>query len=359
MSATSSTPQRNPRPRTSATLGWSLRAACRLLPEKSTDLLDAFHQALGFQDAHGGQPGGGGDRVVREGAAVNKGLAAVANRIEMGAPDPHGREGHCPARKPFAEGYDVGRHVVVLAGKPAAGASHAAQDLIQNQQHLVTVADVANDCKILRRRGTGRQSAAGDRFRQKGRHGLRSEVLNGFLQRQGAADPAVGVGEAVGAPQAVDRGDVDDVCEQGGIGGPEGGAARGRQGAQRQSVVGFPAGDQTKALRTAGFEVDLAGELDGGLHGFGAAGDEVKAIQSLRCVRGQGRGQLLHHRRGEHGGMHVMMGEDLVAHGVGNFPAAVTQVDDDGAAAGIQEAPAGIVFYPDPLGLDGHGKGPV
>jgi hypothetical protein len=53
------------------------------------------------------------------------------------------------------------------------------------------------------------------------------------------------------------------------------------------------------------------------------------------------------------------MGKDLVVNGIGNFPAAVPQVDDDRAAAGIQIAPSGIVFYPDPFGLDGHGQGPV
>ncbi len=52
-------------------------------------------------------------------------------------------------------------------------------------------------------------------------------------------------------------------------------------------MVGGPAADESGALFFAAIEKILAAELDGGLHGFGSAGDEEDALQVRRQVLDQ------------------------------------------------------------------------
>jgi hypothetical protein len=57
-------------------------------------------------------------------------------------------------------------------------------------------------------------------------------------------------------------------------------------------VIGDVASDDLGLQRVAGDLVVLPGELDGGLHGLGAAAGEEHAVQIARSELGDPRGQL-------------------------------------------------------------------
>ena len=73
--------------------------------------------------------------------------------------DPDRGQRHRAAGKAFSQGNQVRHHIIVLAGKPAAGAAHAAQHLVQDQQDIIGVTDPADDLQITRRRRIGGKGA--------------------------------------------------------------------------------------------------------------------------------------------------------------------------------------------------------
>ena len=135
--------------------------------------------------------------MMRKSAAVGEAAPIGAHRVKMASLDPDRGQRHRATGKAFAQSNQVRNHIIMLAGKPAAGAAHAAQHLVQDQQDIIPVADLTNDIEIPRRRRIGGQGAAADGFGQKGGDRLRAHVQNGLFQGQGAAQLAIGQGESV------------------------------------------------------------------------------------------------------------------------------------------------------------------
>src|SRR3546814_1939764 len=57
------------------------------------------------------------------------------------------------AAETLGDGHDVGGDALLLAGMQGAGAAHAAHHLVEDQQHAVCVADLADALEIAGRRG--------------------------------------------------------------------------------------------------------------------------------------------------------------------------------------------------------------
>jgi len=106
-------------------------------------------------------------------------------------------------------------------------------------------------------------------------------------------------------------------------------------------------------------DVILASKLDGGLRGLRATGHQVEA----RVVDGRAAGQLLRQAlrrlRGELAAVHVGQRPCLVGDGLGDLGDAVTDVDDERAPGGVEEAAAVRVPDPDTIPPDGGGEPPA
>ncbi len=98
--------------------------------------------------------------------------------------------------------------------------------------------------------------------------------------------------------------------------------------------------------------MDLASELDRGLDRLGPGGHEIEPVQPGRGAGGQGFGELLQGTRGEHGGVDIAEGAQLLSNGSGDLLPPVPDVDYHRPAAGIQIALAVVALDPNPLGFD-------
>ena len=78
-------------------------------------------------------------------------LVLLQPRTQLLAHD-HGSEGHGAAADALGQGHDVGHHVPVLAGEPAPGAPEAGEDLVEDEQDAVAVADLPDRGEVARRR---------------------------------------------------------------------------------------------------------------------------------------------------------------------------------------------------------------
>jgi hypothetical protein len=142
----------------------------------------ALHQSLLAQDVKGFQPDRRGERISAERRAVR------ARREDIhdlpGGDEGRDRE-HSPAKR-LAEDQPVGPGVLMLEGEPGTGASEPRLHLIEDQQHVVRVAQVAEPCEKPR----GRNDDAGltlDRLHQHGDRVGRDRPLDGGEVTKGDA----------------------------------------------------------------------------------------------------------------------------------------------------------------------------
>jgi hypothetical protein len=96
------------------------------------------HEAVGFDHVQRGQRGDAGQRIAAEGGTVVARLehAGGAAGREAGADRHAGAE-------PLGQGHDVGKDTGMLVGKPYPGAADAALDLVDHEQPVLLVADLA------------------------------------------------------------------------------------------------------------------------------------------------------------------------------------------------------------------------
>ncbi len=217
-------------------------------------------------------------------------------------------------------GYDA----VMLAGKPGAGAAEPGDDLVHDQEHAISVANLPYAAEILRR-WVLHPVRLHDRFGDEGGDVLRPFVLDLPLQIVGAEGEIRFLLHAEGVAVAAGTGDegvarnarLRDVARAKPI--------RRADGAHGCPVVGVPAGDDLVGARFAGLGMVLLRQLDGGFHRLGTAGDEEHLRQPFRCQFGD-LGRELDRRRGEVvDGAHIVELLELPGHRGGDLRVAVPE----------------------------------
>src|SRR5262245_27575042 len=105
--------------------------------------------------AQDGDAGGAGDRVALEGVALDEAGVVldrppedVADRL----PADHRRQRRESAAEALGSTQDVGHHAEGLGREQVARPAGAGDDLVEDEQHVVAVADLAEDRQVLRRR---------------------------------------------------------------------------------------------------------------------------------------------------------------------------------------------------------------
>ena len=135
---------------------------------------------------------------------------------------------------------------------------------------------------------------------------------------------------------------------------PPGIAAHGQR-TQRVAVVALAARDEVRALGLADLHEVLARHLERGLHGLGAAADQVGVAGTFGRAAHQFLPQFLGHRSGEEAGVGIGQPVDLVMHGGDHVGMTVAQRGHGRTARGIDiAAPLRVADF-QAAGGDGDG----
>ena len=185
-------------------------------------------------------------------------------------------------------GDEVGHHAEIVGGEGRAEAAEAGDDLVEDQQDAVLVADRAQALEVALRRHQ-HAGGAGHRLDDAGRDGLgvvqRDEALEvvgelgavlGQAPREGVALGVMRVAQVVDArQQREDAAVVDDAAH--------------RDAAEADAVIAALAPDQLGARALADGALVGERDLQGGVDGFGAgAGEEHPVEAGLRAARRDG-----------------------------------------------------------------------
>jgi hypothetical protein len=231
-----------------------------------------------------------------------------------------------------------------MSGIHVAGAAHAAHDLVEDQQHAVAVADLAQALQVTGDRRGGAEAGAGHRLGDEGGDILRPQLADRGVELVGDAD-AVLLGALIGAAVAVFVAvrNMLDLGQQRFVGGAAGNILAERQRRKRVAVIGALAGDEELARGLAALEVVLPRELDGAFDRFRAAGDEEGAIETVGRLLDQARGEVLHRRRGEEQGVAVGELGRLFGDRLDHLRMRMTEAGDGRTTRGVEIALAGAV----------------
>ena len=219
----------------------------------------------------------------------------------------------------LGERHNIGQDAETLGGKAVAEAAEAGDDLVENQQDAMRIADLAETLEIALRRQND-AGGAGHRLDDDGGDG------RGVVQRHQAleiigemATPfglTFGEGvvlEAVGMRQMIDAGkgraEIFAVV---------GDAADG-DAAEANAVIALFAAVQARARRIAGDIVIGERDLERGIRGFGAGIGEEHMVELAGRQRGEARRELKRRRMAHLETGAVLETPDLGAHGFGDF----------------------------------------
>ena len=208
---------------------------------------------------------------------------------------------------------DIGRDPLLRTREQMPGSSHAAHHFVEDQEHAILVAYLADALEISLDRGHGAERGADDRLRDEGHHAVRAQAKD--LRFQLVRDPpAVVMGALVRGPFGilVARRNVTDLDQHRFELGATPLIAAGSQSAKRVAVIALSACDQMATLRFAALEVVLSGQLESRFDGFGAAGDEIDPVEIFRRMSDQQVSQLFGRIRGKEAGMGKGQSVDLI-----------------------------------------------
>src|SRR5690606_373279 len=82
----------------------------------------------------------------------------------------HGADRRIASAEALGDTDDIGRHALLLAGEERAGAPHTAHHLVEDEQHTMAVADLADAAEVARRGRGAAQRSPCDRLCDKGHH---------------------------------------------------------------------------------------------------------------------------------------------------------------------------------------------
>jgi len=116
--------------------------------------------------------------------------------------DQHGPNGCEAATQSPGDRHQIRRNCFLFAGMERPSATHTAHHLVQNQQHPVTIADLADGFEIAWHGRDGTERGAGDGFGDAGGNVLRAQLPNFGIELAGQA-LSVGRSCLVGAALAI------------------------------------------------------------------------------------------------------------------------------------------------------------
>ena len=247
------------------------------------------------------------DRVLRP---VHEGV------VDVLAHD-HAAHRHRAGGHALGEGDHVGHDAVALGGERRAEAPEAGDDLVEDQQDAVFVADLAQALEIAlgRRQDAGRARHRLDDHRGDGRGVVQGDDA---LERVGemAAPFRLALGErlmlaVIGRRQMIDAGEqraeelavVDHAAD--------------RDAAEADAVIAALAADQALARALSAHVVVGERDLERRVDGFGARIAEEHVIEIARRELGDARGELERQRMGELEGRREI---ELAPPGAGSRP---------------------------------------
>ena len=281
------------------------------------------------------QGDGAGERVATIGVAVDVVIFLFVDPVVNLVADDSGGDRCVAAAQSLAGGDDIGDNSPVFDAKIATGAAVAGDNLVDDHQDIVAVADLAQGREIV---GWGHQAAtrgARDGFGDKGGDIFAALLFDHALQLLGAGEGAGGLVFAVGAVVGIGKGDMGEVEQIGYVVIAPARATRHRERADGIAVPGLPAGDYLVLFWVAGFEVILAGDLEPGLGGFGAAGDEKYPVE-VAGGHGGDLGGEVDLGLGEEAGVGEAHFVGLSLHGGSDFGYPMPDRDHVDAGAGIE-----------------------
>ena len=154
------------------------------------------------------------------------------------------------------------------------------------------VADLADAFKITGHGGHGARSGADDRLGDEADDVFRSQPQQFFFQFIGDAQ-AISFGRLARLPIPVFVAgcDMRGVYHERGEGLFAPGVSADSEGGERVAVIALTPGDEARALGLANLEAILPGQFQRRFDRFGAAGNEIHPVDSIRCVGNQPIGQ--------------------------------------------------------------------
>ncbi len=280
------------------------------------------HHVLRLEHVERGQRGRRGHRMAAVGVAVGDRARAAAVG-EKGVGDLVAQrsraERHVARRDALGQAPDVGLHAPQPGTEQGAAAAEAGHHLVGDEQHVVTVADLAHQRPV----GGRRHDHAGrtlDRFGDEGRHRIGALELDLALERGGAdLRQLVGV-LAVGVVVEPGGVDVETARHQRLIGAPDVAQAVDRHAAEMHAVVALLQADELAALGLALELPVLARDLQRTFDGIAAAvaehhrGDAVLGHHADQTRREFDRARVAGAAEGVVERQFVELGDDGVAH---------------------------------------------
>ena len=110
--------------------------------------LDIGQQIVAPDDALHGERARARQRMAQIGVAVLEEAGTLFEGLEHLLANENGPDRREAAAEPLGNGHQVGRDAFLLAGMQRACATHAAHDLVQDQQDAVPVADLADALEV-------------------------------------------------------------------------------------------------------------------------------------------------------------------------------------------------------------------
>ena len=312
-------------------------------------------QLLLHQDLLDREARSAGHRVGHVGIAVLEEARPVADRLADRGRRQHRADRLVTGAEPLGDRDEVGIDAILLAGEQAAGAAHAAHDLVQNQKDAVAVAERADAGEVAGQRRYGAERRPDDRFGDEADDGLGPDPENCILQLAQQPLDISGVGFA-GLPVAVGvaRADMLGLDQQRlKLFAPPGVAAH-REGAERVAVIALAARDEAPPLRLADLEKVLARHLERRLDRLGAAGAEEDLVEPRGRARDQAVGERLGRLVAEEAGMREGELAHLAADRLDDALMAVPETGHGGAAAGVDVALAVAIDDLDAVAANGY-----
>ena len=318
-----------------------------------------FQQVLRLDRAQHRQRRGARDGMVHIRMPVRQHARPGGDRVHHALARQHAGDRLVARAQPLRHGDDVGRDTLRRDREQGPGAAHATHHLVGDEQGAVAVANLADPCKIARRRRHATQGRAGHRLGHERGDGLGPQAEDFLLQLAGNPLPVLLQRFALTlVAVGVNRADMAHLHQQRGIQRPALHVAADGERAQRVAVIAHAPGDEAAAAGLAGLDEILPRQLERHLHRLGAAADEGDPAgpEPGRRPRDQMRRQLLRRVAAEEAAMRVRQTPDLLLHRRDHGGVGMAEAGDGGAARRIEVAPPLRVDQMNPLSARGAAR---
>ena len=175
-SSTSSTAWKRPRPRMSPTCGWLPKRSPSRRRSSAPMVAHVGQKIVALDRLLHREPRRAGQRMAHVGVAMLEEAAALGEGVVDGLAEQHGADRLVAAAQSLGDGHEVGRDAFLLAGMQRAGAAHAAHHLVEDQQHAVAIADLADALEVAFGRRHRARRRADHRLGDEGHHRVGTEL---------------------------------------------------------------------------------------------------------------------------------------------------------------------------------------